>query len=215
MEEVVERLFEQAREHPGWLFVAMFAGAFLEYIVPPFPGDLCTVLGAIFIPQGSSFWSVFLGVNAGAAAGFCVDYAFGRWLSDPRRAFRHWGPRWGKMARGIDRIAAGFERHTALYLLVNRFLPGIRALFFVAAGFSRVPIGKVVAFGLLSSMAWSLLLMAVGGLVGYKRDVLIFYLSRYTWAVWAALALAAAVYVLRRWMKRRSQGRSAREGDGV
>lgn len=198
LKEILETILEhgdQVSDHV--LFFAMFAGSLLEYIFPPVPGDLWTAAGAILIARGHGFLPVFLGVNIGSAAGFLLDYAFGWWLSNPQRQFRHWGPRWERLGRGIDSVAAGFDRHPAFYLVVNRFLPGVRAFFFVAAGFGRVPLWKVLTFGLLSSVAWNLLLIAAGYAVGRQFDRLIDWMEHYTWGAWVVLAVVVIVIAVR------------------
>ena len=203
MEQLLDRIFLWANQSPGWIYFFVFAGALLEYLFPPFPGDLSTVLGAILSPQDHRFWKLFLAVNLGSSIGFGLDYAFGIWLADPHRRFRHWSPRWEKLGTGIDRVAALFERHAALYLIANRFLPGLRALFFVAAGFARVPAWKVFSLGLLSSGLWSLLLLSAGAAIGYKRDVLTNWLATYTGVVWAILLALVGLYLLCFFVRRR------------
>ncbi len=202
--ETVDHVLSHAESIPDMAFFGlMFAGSLLEYVIPPIPGDLWTAAGAILIARGQKFLTVFLGVNLGSAAGFLIDYLFGFWLARPGRGFRRWGPRWERMGLALDRIARGFERHTAMYLAVNRFLPGIRALFFVAAGFARVPIWKVLVFGLASSVAWNLILIGAGFSVGLNFERLTAWMATYTWAAWAALAAAAAIFAIRLAAKRR------------
>jgi membrane protein DedA with SNARE-associated domain len=202
--QAIERLTERADEQSAtFIFLVMFGGSLLEYICPPLPGDFCTVAGAILIARGHRFLTIFLAVNLGAATGFLIDYGFGVWLADPARPFRHRGPRWERLGRGIDRIARGFEKHTALYLVVNRFLPGVRALFFVAAGFARVPLWKVVVFGLASAALWNLLLIGAGFTVGRNLDRLLAFLAIYNQAAFAVLATTAGVLLARWWIRRR------------
>ena len=208
MKEFIDQILQRGEEISHFtLFLAMFAGSFFEYVFPPVPGDLWTAAGAILLARGQSFIAVFFGANLGSVAGFLVDYGFGVWLANPERRFRHWGPRWERMGRGIDRIAAGFERHTAFYLMVNRFLPGIRALFFVAAGFARVPVWKVVVFGLVSSAAWNILIIGAGYALGRSYERLLEWMGRYTWAAWGVLAAVVAVAAIRFYVKRRRDRR--------
>jgi membrane protein DedA with SNARE-associated domain len=105
----------------------------------------------------------------------------------------------------VDRIASGFERHGVLYLTVNRFFPSIRAFFFVAAGVARFPFWKVVIFGLLSSVLWNALILLLGLAVGYNWERLAPILRSYRFIFWAALAVLAAVFLLRRWRRGRRE----------
>ncbi len=204
---LLEHLLQHADQISALVFFwAMFAGSLFEYVFPPVPGDLWTAAGAILIARGQKFITIFLAVNLGAAVGFTIDYAFGAWLSSPRRRFRAWGPRWERLGSALDRIAKGFERHTELYLVVNRFLPGIRALFFVAAGFARVPLWKVLTFGIASSLAWNLILIGGGFAVGKNFDLLARWLDRYTWAAWAVVISAVLLVLARLFLRRRRQG---------
>ncbi len=205
--ETVENLLQYPEQFSDLtVFGAMLSGSLLEYVFPPIPGDIWTVGGSILIARGKKFLTVFLGVTLGSAMGFLIDYGFGIWLSNPDRRFRHWGPRWERLGRGIDRIAQGFERHTAFYLVVNRFLPGIRALFFVAAGFARVKIWKVLTFGLIGAIIWNLLLIGLGYLLGYNLERLLVWLTRYTWAAFIILAAVILVVFLRFYRNRRRTG---------
>ncbi len=205
MEEFVRAIINQSEKvSDALLFFAMLAGSALEYVFPPVPGDLWTAGGAILIARGKSFWAVFFGVNLGSLLGFLIDYRFGVWLADPNRRFRHWGPRWERFGRGIDRIARGFERHTAFYLIINRFLPSVRALFFVAAGFARVPLWKVIAYGLASAVVWNLLFIGAGYLVGRNIDRLLAWLRTYNVVAWSVLG-AVAITVLVRFLMKRSK----------
>jgi membrane-associated protein len=70
-----------------------------------------------------------------------------------------------------------------MYLAVNRFLPALRAFFFVGAGLSRMNAGPVIVFGGISAALWNALLMAVGYAVGNNWEVLSGLAERYAAAM--------------------------------
>ena len=185
----------------------MAVGAFLECVFPPFPGDLWAAGGAMIAAQGgtSGLVAVFLGVNAGSVLGSLLGYSLGRWLAAPARRLWLEGPRGRRVAATLQRIDAGFSRHPRLYLLANRFLPGIRALFFVAAGHARIRLGLVVGYGLVSAVVWNALLIAGGYAVGMNVDRLMAWVSRYTWGVWTLLGIAGLVAGVIWWRRRRGR----------
>ncbi len=185
------------RNHPLGLAV-LLGSAMIEYVVPPFPGDTITLLGAILITgYGWSWWAIFSAVVAGSMAGSLIDYWVGRRLrARPRRGN---AARWAS----LDRVVARFERHGAAYLIVNRFLPGIRALFFVAAGLAGMPLRRVLLFGGLSVALWNGLLILLGAALGANLDSLTRLMRRYTAASWAILGGAVAVYIAVRLIQRR------------
>ena len=173
----------------------LFAASFIEYLFPPFPGDALVLLGAWYAVHGSLSWSVcFAVVTAGSLLGALVDYQIGRVLG--ARLDRRAGPDAdGKWARRVARFEDSYRRYGALLLLANRFLPGVRAFIFVAAGACRLPLWKVLVFGALSAAVWNGLLLVAGGLVVRSLPELSALFARYS-AVALALLLVTVVLLL-------------------
>jgi membrane-associated protein len=193
--------------------VTLFLASFVEYVFPPAPGDLLVVLGSWYAIQGALSWpAVFVAVTAGAIAGAWVDHrigvALGRGLQ--RRAARH-------SAITADRLArfeASYRRWGAWLLVTNRFLPGIRAFLFVAAGASGIPLRQVLLYGGISAAVWNVFLLSVGALVAHSAPELVLFFDRYTiaaWAVLAAVSLAALAVARVRWRRRVAAGRPEEE----
>jgi membrane protein DedA with SNARE-associated domain len=180
---------------------ALAAASLVEYVFPPFPGDTVTLFGAFL--AATARWrvaTVLAAVTIGSLAGAAIDYAIGRRLV--ARPIEELSPRRRKLRERLAPIIGRFERHGPAYLAVNRFLPGIRALIFVAAGAARLPLGRVLAYGAISALLWNGLLIGAGFAVGGNWERLLELLRRYTAAVWillggAALALVALVVVRR------------------
>ncbi len=182
--------FASDRNHPLGL-AALFCSAMVEYVFPPFPGDTITLLGAILITgYGWSWWMIFGSVVAGSIAGSMIDYWFGLRLRAHPRSGRH-PARWA----ALDRVVARFHRHGPIFLVVNRFVPGIRALFFVAAGLDGMRPRAVLLYGGLSVALWNGLLIALGAALGANLETLERWVKHYTKASWAILIGAVAIYV--------------------
>jgi membrane-associated protein len=77
-----------------------------------------------------------------------------------------------------------------MFLAVNRFLPALRAFFFVGAGLSRMSAGPVIVFGGISAALWNALLMALGYAVGNNWEALSELAERYTAATLILIVLA-------------------------
>jgi len=180
----------------------LFLAAFVEYVFPPFPGDLLVVLGAWYATHGRLSWPVtFVAVTGGAVVGAAVDWRVGRWL----------GARIGERAAAgrldrqqVERFEAAYRRWGGLLLVANRFLPGIRAFFFVAAGASGIPLWEVLLFGGLSAVLWNGLLLAAGAYLARNQEELIGLVERYNMVVLALLGLALLVGGLWLWRRRRA-----------
>ena len=151
------------------------------------------VFGTFLVARrGWSLPGVYGAVLAGSAIGAMAVYAFGRALSDR-----------GHQRPAIDALLERFSRHGALYLVINRFLPSVRALFFVAAGMARLPWWQVLACGLISAAAWNAILLALGLALGASWERLQAILLAYSEVAWALLGIVVAVALFRWWRKRK------------
>lgn len=190
-----------ARNHNTLGLGLLLLSACIEYLFPPFPGDMITVFGAFLVARrGWSAPAVFGAVTVGSAVGMMLDYAAGRWLGATEERWTR-----GRLHRfrpQIDRLVERFARHGALYIAINRFIPSLRGLFFVAAGMARLPWWKVLAFGTLSALLWNALLLAIGLTVGSSWDRLVTVFQAYGVVFWAIVAVALLAYLIYRRRRR-------------
>jgi membrane protein DedA with SNARE-associated domain len=198
-----------AQAGPAAPAILMFA-SLVEHVFPPFPGDLLVVLGSWYAVQGVISWPVaFASVTAGAVAGAAIDYGIGRWLA-PRIDARV-ARRGALRAEQLARFVGTYQRYGVWLLVFNRFIPGVLAFVFVAAGAAGIPLGRVLLLGGLSAALWSGVLLAAGGLLVRNLHELLELFEAYSRVAWtmvmAALALLAIALVWRR------VTRSARRGE--
>lgn len=193
-----------ASQHPLGVLVGLFVGSLVEYLFPPFPGDTITLAGAVLVAAGDlPLPAAFLVVLAGNLLGSALDHRFGVFLA--RRLGRSGRPaeRWASFLPLLNRARKAFQRHGDLALVLNRFLPGVRALIFVAAGFSAMPLRRVLALGALSAVAWNGLVLAAGLLLGSHLDLLEDWIRRLGWSGWLVLGTAVLVALGARAIRRR------------
>ncbi len=191
--------------------VLLFFATLVEYVFPPFPGDLLVVLGAWYAVRGALSWpATFASVTAGAVAGAWIDYRIGAALG--RRLDRRAAVRSPLTAARLARFEASYRRWGALLLLLNRFFPGIRAFLFLAAGASGIPLRKVLLYGGLSAAIWNALLLVAGGLLAHNAQELVLLFERYTRTAWALLAVTAVVLLAA--VAWRLRAAAARAGEG-
>jgi len=194
----------------AWAPLLLFGAALVEYVFPPFPGDLVVVFGAWYAVHGELSWPVtFLAVTAGALAGSAIDHRIGVVLAHGLEG--PWAHRLGISTEKVARFEASYRRWGVWLLLANRFLPGIRGFLFVAAGASRIPLRQVLLYGGISAAIWNAGLLAAGALVANNVDELVELFRRYTVAAWSVLGVAALV-ALAIWLWRRRAARRAAEG---
>jgi membrane protein DedA with SNARE-associated domain len=187
--------FASDRDHPAGLAVLAGAACF-EYLFPPIPGDTITLLGAALISGFGWSWGwVVAAILIGSLGGAAANFLIGRRL----RAR-------GQSRPSVERLVARFERHGPAYLVINRFLPGVRAVAFVAAGMSALRAHQVFFYGGLSIVLWNGLLVAAGAALGANLDTLQGWLRDYTTGAWILLGSVAVLLLawrlLVRWRRR-------------
>jgi membrane protein DedA with SNARE-associated domain len=195
---------QRAVEATGpWAPLLLFVAAFIEYIFPPFPGDLLVVLGAWYAVHGDLSWpAVYLAVTAGAIAGAWVDHRVGAWLG--QRLERSPTAASLLSPERLARFESAYRRWGSWLLLLNRFFPGIRGFLFLAAGASGISLARTLILGGLSAAVWNGLLLAAGALVARNLDELVALVERYTQVAGAAIGLALLVLLaLAIWKRRR------------
>lgn len=191
---MIEELDSLVRQSGPLGLLVLFFAAFLEYVFPPFPGDTITLLGGVYavrgaLPEAAVFGSIF----AGSLLGASFDYGVGRVLAArvlPRAARRQ--------LFSADQLSAWqgrFRKHGTWLIVANRFLPGMRAPVFFAAGACVMPFGRVLLLGGFSSLAWNGLLFAAGHALGGQLEQVEALVRRYS-LVATALLLSAALVIL-------------------
>ena len=189
----------------GLVWLALTVAAGIEYVFPPFPGDAVVLAGSVLAGhRGLDFIPIFAAVTLGSLLGAWIDFEVGRWLAQPRNTRIH---RWfakPKIATAIGHITRGFAKHGDFYLVINRFLPGIRALFFVAAGMAGYGRSRTLVIAVSAATLWNGLILIVGAVVGANLEALLQFAKRYGQCAWLFFALGLMFLFLRhQWRKKR------------
>jgi membrane protein DedA with SNARE-associated domain len=188
-----------------WGALLLGVAALLEYVVPPFPGDSVTLLGGAYVARGEDPLVLVLGALLafsllGMAATWKVGQVMGRRLHPEADGPLAFGLTHAQLRRGLEVMRTRGD----WVLVLNRFMPSFRALVFVAAGASGVPLPRVLLLGSASALAWNVLLVGVGYNVGANAEALEAWLSRYRSAALGVSVAALALYLGWRWWRRRS-----------
>ena len=186
---------------PAGIYATLFFVAYVENLVPPFPGDVNVVIGGYLVGLGLiGFVPAVLVVSVGSALGFMTMYAIGKVLGDavedpnrlrwipkaPMQTVKKWLQRWGY---GV--------------VAVNRFLSGTRAVITLLSGASDLKPIRTAALAFLSSVAWYTLLIYAGYSVGANWEDVLPILAVYGRVIMGILMAIAGVFVVRWWFRTR------------
>lgn len=186
--------------HPasGLLLVALMA--FLEYIVPPVPGDSTMLFACFLAATGTLPWApVILACLFGSVAGAAGAYAIGARLG---RSYFFLRSNWA--GHELARLERGFRRYGPRLLLVNRFLPGVRAVFLYAAGIGRLGWRAVLVDATISNVLWVALIAWASRSLGSSWDEVSVVFRRYVWSIAVLTTLYVVVTIIRARRRRRA-----------
>ena len=198
----------------GLIWLALTIAAGVEYVFPPFPGDAIVLAGSVLAGhRGLDFVPIFAAVTLGSLLGAWVDFEVGRWLASPRDTWVHrWFAR-PKVAGAVDQVTRGFAKHGDFYLVINRFLPGIRAFFFVAAGMAGFSRTRTLAIAVSAATLWNALILVVGAVVGANLEALLHFAKRYSQLAWLFVAVVLLSLLLRTWWRKKRPVTEEKVGD--
>lgn len=188
---------------PYGVIVLAFA-ALMEFLFPPFPGDTLLLLGGIYAVRGQQNWMlVLLAITVGSTLGSVVHYALGARLSQrvEREPDGKWmGIKHSTLLMQMERLR---KRGTVL-ILFNRFMPGVRAVIFIAVGSARLPFARSILLGAVSSVMWNVLLLGAGIAVGGNAERLERLLRSYQLLALGIIVVAVVAVVVRYLARRKT-----------
>lgn len=159
MEDQLGNIISYLRNlHPAAAAASLFGLCLVEYVFPPVPSDAFALAAAVVyahspLPLAAGFAGACLGSTAGAMLVLLLGIGAKRIYSKARPV-----PAW---------LKTGFAKFGPPLLLFNRFFPGVRPLFFVAAGLTDIPRGRVLLFAALGAVLWNLCLFGAGLWMGH------------------------------------------------
>jgi membrane protein DedA with SNARE-associated domain len=157
----------------------------------------CFLAGAGALPKIPTYGACLLGSVLGAFTAYAAGLRLGR-------SYFFLRSEWA--AGELRKFERGLERFGAPLLALNRFLPGVRAVFLYGAGIGRVPLRQVAIYSTLSNCLWVALLAWGGTRLGSSWEDVQRVFSRYALGISAVLA----VYFVIGYARARRRARAAR-----
>lgn len=188
---------------PAVIYLVLFFFAFIENIFPPSPSDVVLIIGATLIANSPvGFFPVLLLTSVGSAAGFIVMYYIGEFLGEKL-------VRKGKLKflkqDSLDKTDNWFSLYGYNLILINRFMPGTRAVISFFCGVHRLKPAKTFLYAALSSLVWNAILISLGVALGNNIELIDKYLGTYSNIALAITAIVIAFILYKFWKKKKSK----------
>jgi membrane protein DedA with SNARE-associated domain len=165
-----------------FIYLFLFFNSLFESLFPPYPSDAFVLVLSFLAGRGHyDFLMVYFLTVAGSITGIMLIYHIGnkygdRLLEFLSRSFL------GRIfpVRMIEKAKRKFSERGDLIVLLNRFLPGMRAPICFAAGIVGMKTHKMFYYSLASVLVWNAFLVTAGFYVGATWDEASRFLRNYT-----------------------------------
>src|SRR5439155_19335093 len=127
------------------------------------------------------------GAILGDNIGFFIGRRGGRVLLERR------GRLFGLTPARIAQFDGFFARHGAKTVFIARFVTGLRVVGAILAGASTLPWGRFLFFNAAGAVAWSVMFVSVGYLLGYSWETFVQWICRLGLAMLLVVAAEGTV----------------------
>ncbi|SPD76386.1 DedA family protein [uncultured Desulfobacterium sp.] len=175
-------------------YLAVLIGTFLE-------GETVLVFAGFAAHRGYLHLDgVIISAFFGSLCGDQLFFFLGRWHSQ-KLMKKH--PSWHVQ---VDRIQAMMERFRSPFILVFRFLYGLRTIAPFAIGMSSVPISKFILLNAIGAIGWACAVGAGGYFLGNVLETIIGDIKEYETHVFLGIAIIGLiVWILYFFSKKRRE----------
>jgi membrane protein DedA with SNARE-associated domain len=191
-----------AMGYPGLVFITI-----LENVFPPIPSEVVLPLAGFLAHEGDAGFTlplVILAGGLGSVLGALVLYAFGAW------ARGHGGRRVvlavGRFAfvtdHDLDLAEAWFTRYQAWAVFICRFVPVVRSIVSIPAGYNRMPLMQFLVLTAVGTTAWCALLAGSGWILAENWPLVRTTVSQYERGVIVAVAILVVGFFAWRFRQR-------------
>ncbi|MGK9476500.1 DedA family protein [Melioribacter sp. OK-6-Me] len=163
---------------PTLIYLFMFLFGFIENIFPPSPSDFAVVFAATLIVNNTiDFLPLVVITSFGSGIGYITMYYIGRKLGDS--VIRNGRFKFIKK-ESLDKADRWFDKYGYKLILINRFLPGTRAVISFFTGLHKLKPLKTILYAFVSSLLWNIFLAILGYTIGNNVELIDRILNTYS-----------------------------------
>lgn len=173
----------------------------LETVFPPIPSEVVLLLAGFLAGQGSmNVVAVIVSATIGSIAGSLILYWGGAALG--RRRFFHIVKVMPMVdVADIEKAEEWFNRHGSKAVFFGRMVPLVRSGISVPAGITRMPLTPYIIYSAAGSAIWNSIFIGLGYALGDQWEDVGSYSDWINRAVYAAVVLFVAWYIIRHFRK--------------
>lgn len=178
----------------------------VENIFPPIPSEVILTFGGFMTTYTRlTVPGVVIFSTIGSTIGAVVLYWAGTELTPEKLEKLTKGKLFkvlGFEREDVEETVGWFEKHGKKAVLLGRCVPIIRSLVSVPAGMAQMQIPLFLAYTVIGSTVWNIILVSLGAALGASWETVLVYLNRYSSVVRLLLIAGGAVLIVRYVKKR-------------
>lgn len=188
--DLVENLHWSAR------FGVLFLAVLCEYVLPIFPGDTFVLAAGFFKSHGGLGWfEILSAITLGSLTGIFLTVKLGCYLTKYKHKLNSKIKLKIISLDEIKKVSLWYEKYGLYLILFNRFFPGLRSFFFIAAGYLKLPSKFIFLLGLISALLFNILLVFFGHITGSNFEQIYQWWQNYTFVFFIVMALVLALFL--------------------
>ncbi|MBV6422179.1 MAG: Protein DedA [Ignavibacteriaceae bacterium] len=197
-EDILSRI---ATFPPFWIYITLFFFAFIENVFPPSPSDFVTVVGGTLIGTGDiNFLLALSFATLGSILGFSLMFYIGATVD---KKLIHSGKFRFIPVESLNKVETWFRKYGYLIVVVNRFMPGTRAVISFFAGISNLDPKRTIALCLISALLWNAIMLYLGFVFGENVEKVDEYLTTYSNIVIVVTIVIILFFIVRYFFRKR------------
>lgn len=175
-------------------YLAVFIGTLLE-------GETILIAAGFAAQRGLLSWPEVIAVAiAGATLGDLLAFLLGRWKGNQLIE------RFPLLARHRSRIHDLLERYDYFFILIVRFLYGLRIAGPIILGSSKVPLLRFAMLNVAGAVLWAAVIFSIGNLFGHALEAIMGDLKEIEeWLIAIILLAGLAVTLGRKYVQQKRQ----------
>jgi len=186
---------------PFWIYITLFFFAFVENVFPPSPSDVVTVIGGSLVGAGAiNFLLALVFTTLGSILGFALMFYIGATVD---KKLIHSGRFRFIPVESLNKVEVWFRKYGYFIVVVNRFMPGTRAVISFFAGMSNLDPQKTILLCFVSALLWNTIMLYLGFIFGDNVAKVDEYLTTYQNIVIAVTAVVLIFFIVRLFFRKR------------
>ncbi len=186
---------------PFWIYITLFFFAFIENVFPPSPSDVVTVIGGSLVGTGAiNFFLALSFTTLGSILGFTLMFYIGATVD---KKLIHSGRFRFIPVESLDKVEAWFRKYGYFIVVVNRFMPGTRAVISFFAGISNLDPKRTITLCFVSALLWNTIMLYLGFVFGDNVATVDEYLTTYTNIVIVVTGIIILFFIVRLFFRKR------------